>query len=288
MDAIAALAAKAKSGAKDEFEAWLKDLNAIESTMTVEDTQVAFDAYFEGTPPFKKVKSREDIPDAFIWEAVKRLAKTHKELHFVVADNTLRAAAEDWNGITAYATLDEFIQTEECQAALEISTAEKRARIEGRLEHIAEGLTKIVQTDLVNALDGKTVEDPSIPDDNNEGMVTGVNEATNVVLDFTKVESYGDDDFGIPFTTSVDCTLNYAVFKADYYSLDEDKIERMSIDERNRHYYDVDEDYSLSVQGVLRVTIDNEALQDELDDPELDEVILQADTDVEIDEISVE
>jgi hypothetical protein len=289
MDAIAALAAKAKSGSKDEFEAWLKDLNATESTMTVEDTQVAFDAYFEGTPPFKKVKSREDIPDAFIWQAVKRLLKTHKELHFVVADKTLRASAEDCDGITAYASLDDFIQTEECQAALEeISTAENRARIEGRLQQVAEGLTKIVQTDLVNALDGKTVEDSSIPDDNNEGMVTGVNEAVNVVFDFTKVEYYGADDFGIPFTTSVDCTLNYAVFKADYYSLDEEKMERMSIDERNRHYYDVDEEYLLSVQGVLRITLDSEALQDELDDSELDAVILQADTDVEIDEISVE
>ena len=145
-----------------------------------------------------------------------------------------------------------------------------------------------MQTDLVNALDGKTVEDPSIPDDNNEGMVTGVNEAANVVFDFTKVEYYGDDDFGIPFTTSVDCTLNYAVFKADYYALDEDKMERMSIDERNRHYYDVDEEYTLSVEGVLRVTIDSEALQEELEDSELDEIILQGDTDVEIDELSVE
>ena len=141
MDAIAALAAKAKSGAKDEFEGWLKDLNAAESAMTIEDTQVAFDAYFEGKPPFKKIKSREDIPDAFIWQAVKRLAKTYKELHFIVADKTLRAAAEALDGITAYATLDEFVQTEECQAALEeISTAEKRARIEGRLEHSQKAL----------------------------------------------------------------------------------------------------------------------------------------------------
>jgi hypothetical protein len=81
--------------------------------------------------------------------------------------------------------------------------------------------------------------------------------------------------------------VNYAVYKADYYTLDEDKMERMSIDERNRHYYDVDEEYTLAVKGVLSLTIDSGMLQDELEDGERDDVVLQADTEVEVDEIEV-
>jgi hypothetical protein len=80
---------------------------------------------------------------------------------------------------------------------------------------------------------------------------------------------------------------NYAVFKADYYSLDEDKMDRLSIDERNRHYYDVDEDYSLRVTGVLTLKIDSDLLEDELDDGELDDVILQSDSDIDVQEIAV-
>ena len=70
-------------------------------------------------------------------------------------------------------------------------------------------------------------------------MVIGVGEASDVEFDFARIEYYGDDEIGIPFTASVECTVNYAVYKASYYTLDEDKMERMSIDERNRHYYDV-------------------------------------------------
>jgi hypothetical protein len=293
IEAVKEATAMAKTVAEAEFVGWLNDVKATESTITVEDAQGAFNGYFDGVPPFKSIKNREDIPDAFIWQAVKRIAAEHKDLHFVVGDNTLRATADDHEEITTYARLDEFIQIDECQNALkELSANENReanrTRVLARLPHITAGLTKRLQSDMVNALVGKEVKGSSIPDDNNEGMVIGVGDADDVEFDFAQIEYYGDDDIGIPFTTSVGCTLNYAVYKADYYLLDEDKMERMSIDERNRHYYDVDEEYTLTVKGVLSLKIDGGMLEDELEDGELDDVILQADTDIEVDEIEIE
>ncbi|HEX4168208.1 MAG TPA: PIN domain-containing protein [Bryobacteraceae bacterium] len=290
--AVKKISAKAKTESEAEFAAWLKDVNATESTMTFEDAQGAFNGYFDGEAPFKTIENREDIPDALIWQAVKRLASEHRHIHFVVGDKTLRAAADDHDGIITYAKLDEFIQTDQCQDALkEISANENRernrARVRLRLPGIVASLTKRLQSDMITALDGKEVKDSSIPDDNNEGMVIGVGEASYVEFDFARIEYYGDDEIGIPFTASVECTVNYAVYKADYYTLDEDKMERMSIDERNRHYYDVDEEYTLAVNGVLSLTIDSGMLEDELEDGELEDVILQADTDVEVEEIEV-
>ncbi len=279
--------------AEAKFTEWLGDVNAVEVKITLEDAQGAFTGYFDGAPPFKSIKNREDIPDAFIWQAVKRLAAEHKNLHFVVSDNTLRAAADNHPEITTYAKLDEFIQIDECQNSLTAISANEnrevnRARVLARLPHITAGLTNSLQSDMVNALDGKEVKGASIPDDNNEGMVTGVGEASDVEFDFDRVEYYGDDDIGIPFTASVECTLNYAVYKAGYYVLDEDKMEGMSIGERNRHYYDVDEEYTLRVKGILSLKIDSEKLEHKLEDYELDDVILRADTDIQVDEIEVE
>jgi hypothetical protein len=293
IEAVKQASAKAKTVAEGEFADWLNDLKATESAIVIGDAQGAFNDYFDGAPPFKNIKNRDDIPDAFIWQAVKRLAAKHKELHFVVGDNTLRAAAEDHKGITTYAGLDEFVQIDECQNALKkISANENREanrdQVLARLPHITAGLKKSLQSDMVNALVGKEVEDSSIPDDNNEGRVIGVGEADNVEFDFTQIEYYGDDDIGISFTASVECTLNYAVYKADYYGLDEDKMAQMSIDERNRHYYDVDEEYTLTVKGVLSLKIDGEMLEAELEDGELDDIILQADTEIELNEIEVE
>ena len=109
---------KAKTVAEAEFGGWLNAVNATESKIILNDAQGAFNGYFDGAPPFKSIKNREDIPDAFIWQAVMRLASEHKDLHFVVGDNTLRAAADDHEGITTYAKLDEFIQIDECQESL--------------------------------------------------------------------------------------------------------------------------------------------------------------------------
>lgn len=129
------ISAKAKTESEAELAAWLKDVNATESTMTFEDAQGAFNGYFDGEAPFKTIKNREDIPDALIWQAVKRLASEHRHIHFVVGDKTLRAAADDHDGITTYAKLDEFIQTDECQDALkEISANENRERNRARVQ----------------------------------------------------------------------------------------------------------------------------------------------------------
>ena len=38
---------------------------------------------------------------------------------------------------------------------------------------------------------------------------------------------------GLPFTATVECELNYAIFKGDYYTLGEAKTRKISIGERN-------------------------------------------------------
>lgn len=290
--AAEAMSSNAAPESAKEFAKWLKDLKVSEIAMTLEDAQGAFEAYFAGEPPFKSTKNREDIPDAFIWQAVQRLAKTQERLYFVVNDGALRETAKQCKNIATYAKLDEFIQAKECQDALKAISADEnrdknRERIEDRFPHILPGLTKIVESEMLNALDGKEVRDSKIPDDNNEGLIIGVGDVSNVEFSLEKTEYYGEDDIGIFFRATVDCTLNYAIYKADYYLLDEEETEGMSIDERNKHYFDVDEDYSLEVSGTLTLKIDGEMLEDELEDEELDEIILNSDTDVEVDEIAV-
>jgi hypothetical protein len=169
--------------------------------LTFEDAQGAFNGYFDGEAPFKNMKNREDVPDAVIWQAVKRLGSEHRHIHFVVGDKRLRAAADHHDGITTYARLDEFIQIDECQDALkEVSANENRernrARVQLRLPGVVAGLTKRLQSDMVVALDGTKVKDSSIPDDNNEGMVIGVGEASDVEFDFARIEYYGYDEIG--------------------------------------------------------------------------------------------
>ena len=82
--------------------------------------------------------------------------------------------------------------------------------------------------------------------------------------------------------------MNYAIFKADYYCLDEDKMAKISIDERNEHYFDADEDYPIKATGTLQIKLDTEKLRDEeITTEEIRELFDDAIYNVEVDELEV-
>lgn len=81
---------KAQEDAKAEFKAWLKKTKSVIHLIDTADGNAVMASYFSGTPPFKQMKHREDIPDAFIWENLKRFSLDDGDLYFVSADNNFR------------------------------------------------------------------------------------------------------------------------------------------------------------------------------------------------------
>jgi len=82
--------------------------------------------------------------------------------------------------------------------------------------------------------------------------------------------------------------LNYAVYKSEYFWLSEERLANMSMRERNEHYFDVDEEFTIAIEGVLSLTLDAEALQDgDLDDEDLKAMIITASSEIEINDMKV-
>lgn len=81
----------AKEDAKTEFKSWLKKTKSVIHHIEPEDGSTVMGSYFSGTPPFKQIKYRDDIPDAFIWETLKRFNLQEGQLYFVSADNNFRS-----------------------------------------------------------------------------------------------------------------------------------------------------------------------------------------------------
>ena len=50
-------------------------------------------------------------------------------------------------------------------------------------------------------------------------------------------------------TANVACELNCAIYKGDYYGLSETETQAISIQERNKHYYDANQNYTITIQG---------------------------------------
>ena len=137
-----------------------------------------------------------------------------------------------------------------------------------------------IESELVNVLHRKEVESYEIPDDNNQATVEAVGEIQTFDLDVSGIEYFNNEKLVVPFKLQVECLLQYFIYKADYYSLDEDRS--ISIDDWNDHYFMAEEYYPLDVEGLVAVTPDLESVEfSELSDDDIMDLLTDADISIE-------
>jgi len=108
----------------------------------------------------------------------------------------------------------------------------------------------------------KTIDSLEIPDDNNEATITGVGEPYDIELEAESTENNGRDSlFLIRFNLTVECELSYYIFKANYYTIDDEKVAKISISDWNKHYFRAEEFYPLNVEGLISVKCDSKLLE---------------------------
>jgi len=146
----------------------------------------------------------------------------------------------------------------------------------------------MVTHDIVDAIHGKTIRSGAIPDDNNEGIIQGVNDPHEISFYYESVEYYGGTDVGVRFEAYVECDVSYSIFISDYYALPDEKSAHMSISELNDHYYDAEENFTVKVTGTLSLTLNPEELRDEnVGDNSLIQTIKHSAHSLEVDELEI-
>ena len=273
-----------------QFQAWVEECHAIVHPVQPEHSLRVTNDYFSGSPPFRAPKHRDDLPDSFIWQTALDIVRAEGALSLVSADGGLYKAADENAQMEAYKTLHDFIQKDPCQAALENLTSEIVNHNVGRIAALLPGQQELLLQHLsgliVNALYRRTVRHPAIADDNNEAMILMVGGPEHTEFDFSQIDYYGDGDLGIAFTTSVECTLSYYIYKGDYYTLP--NTDDIDIEDWNDHYFSAEESYPLTAHGTLSITIDVQELEsDQLTDEDLEPLIRNSGPSVEIDNVSV-
>lgn len=150
-----------------------------------------------------------------------------------------------------------------------VKGTEKRETIPSRLDYLqrlADGISpnessikSAIESELENSLLGKKVESYEIPDDNNEATVEAIEEIQTIDLNVSGIEYVNDEKLLIPFELQVECLLQYLVFKADYYILDDDR--NISIDDWDDHYFMAEESYPIEVEGIVAIIPNLEDLE---------------------------
>lgn len=244
--------------------------------------------YFEGNAPFGEKKAKCDIPDAFIFHSVTDLTKRYKRVHFVVSDERLRKACGKQARIDVHQSLADFIATPQCQKLLTEEYAKSNLeRIKKGLPILIESMPDEIGRLLLDSLPYTTFTDPDIPDDNHEATIETVGEPESVHCDRDGASYFGNGVFSIPFSAEFDAGIYYAVFKSDFDLLDYDRMEHMSISERNKHYYEVSEERVVTIDGAVNAKLDMRSLKKALVSDEqiktlLDEAKLTLDEEMEL------
>ena len=135
--------------ATDAFHKWLKEIKAIVHEIDPSDGTNVMNAYFSGEPPFRQVKERDDIPDAFIWQSLNRLNGESEEIFFVSGDKVFRNRVnEHLKNLKVFNSLrDLFEQPQLIMLVDHWDAASKQAYTEALIEMI-EAELDVQRTDI--------------------------------------------------------------------------------------------------------------------------------------------
>ncbi|NEX11248.1 MAG: hypothetical protein C1942_00870 [Prosthecochloris sp.] len=250
------------SDAENQFTVWANQIKANRIPLCIEQTSNAIEAYFQGNPPFKSAKVRDDIPDSFLVQAILKLKSEFGELHVVAEDNKVRQSFLGNDTIMIYSKFSNFIESELVQEEL------KDLDFLDGLDKIIESL-KIYEQDhceissavnyaIGEKLIGKTINHHSIHDDNNEATIDSYYDPEDLQLNYDDVSYFGNGLLGIPFNLKILIGAYYYIFKADYYVLDIDEQQTISVSDHNDHYYMAESDFKVLVRGHASIRIDRE------------------------------
>lgn len=248
------------SSAEQEILDWAEILGATVHSLDLDLAVAAMDAYFYGKPPLKEPKVRKDIPDSFLFQSVLSILGNVQNLYVVSDDDAFYAAVAELDNVKVFKTLNEVVELQETQAALQEAHAAEIANIVSGLktEDCRAIVSRAVSQQIGEKLMWQTVRSASIPDDNNEATIAGYNDAEDVFIDPDSITFYGDGKFGAQFECTVLVSVIFYIFKSDYYLLDE--AEMPSVSDHNDHYYEAEAEYYINVSGSVSVTVDMETV----------------------------
>lgn len=273
------------SFAGTDFDQWIAAVRAEIHPISESHGKKVMDAYFSGTLPFREKKRRDDIPDAFIWQAILDLVERFGEVYVVSGDGAIQAASEAHTAISCFRTLEEFIASDICQTPLRINLAKSNCkRLISIATQIVDQIKATIEAEAIGILDGKIVDSQQIPDDNNQATITLIGDPEDIEIFANDAEYFGQGLFVIPVTFSSECLLNYVIYMSDFYSLPNEKAEQISISELNDHYFDAEEYYNLSVLGYVALNFGSLALESEdVSDEQL--LVLAEKVDINLDSV---
>lgn len=176
------------------------------------DSIAVFDAYFTGGKPFKSLKKRDDIPDAFIYATIKKISEK-EEVYLVSGDNNLRESCDSLKNVTKFSSFEELYSDAEF---------EKLQKKYDKLKYNQRVVdAKLILLDNKDSFDDAVyiylrnksfwhLYDTGLPSDNGEVSVYAIDVET-IEIDEPNIK-FIDDKFFVPLIVNGIASIDYWIF----------------------------------------------------------------------------
>ncbi|HAT8998585.1 TPA: hypothetical protein JBG62_13660, partial [Legionella pneumophila] len=244
----------------NEFNYWIDKYQIQVATNLDLDPTVVLTDYFNGKLPYRSLKCREDIPDSFIHhEIMKYSEQTKEEIIFICHDKKLIKSFENTR-ISLYDSLKDYVQKPETNKLLSAIKAEFLVELYDYFVENIEDVRERIENDLSTKIDYMEIQSNHIPSDNNEGNIASIEYVDPKDFKIIKdsLYHYGDDLYTFDTVFLADVSVDFYIYKPDYYCLDEE----FYTEDHNDHYFSAQKSIIVEFKCNIKVNI----LIDEDDD----------------------
>lgn len=222
--------------------------------------KLVMSSYFTGDKPFPEPKSRKDIPDAFIYEAIKSIREKVGEIHFICADNNLRNSIDGLDYCTGFSSYADFYKSPK-YVVIE-SEYKKIEHYSDELILLRENVDKIskfAESEIygdVFAGNDQVITNESILSDDREGAIQDMEDVTIDIVHLDTIQ-FVDGIFYISIDISGKFGIEYFMYKSDYYMEAKDRNISIIDDDWNKHYFLVYEIFDVRISYQCSVVQDS-------------------------------
>lgn len=254
------------SGAEKQIMQWANDIKANLYPLCAAQSVAALESYFQGNPPLKLRRVRNDIPDSFIVQSIYKLYTENKEIHaneihVIAGDGKVREAFSD-DDIVTYESLSIFIEKDLIQDKLkDIDLLNNIKSITDSVEEYdctESEISNVISNDVGEKIVWSTFYDELLPGVDKEATITEYNPVGYVEIDFSEIRYYGNGQFGIPFMLDIVVLADYYIQKAEYSGIHAGREHMPSVLDHNDRYFEVADEFKLNIHGLVSITIDRD------------------------------
>ncbi|QOW10115.1 hypothetical protein Q73A0000_06955 [Kaistella flava (ex Peng et al. 2021)] len=253
---------KIENSIANQWIDFIKYSKSILHKFDKDESEVVFKDYFSGNKPFSYLKNRNDIPDAFIYQTIKKISETEK-LYIITNDKKFKESIETLlENTTVYLCFTDLFEDQIFKKILE--TYNKLIDNEKKLDFINRYLNKYqteIEEEVVEFIDDISYlefYDDKLKSDDNSATIHYMTDP-KLKINFSDIKIIGNEAF-VPISIDCNADIDYAMFKADYWTYD--NLPKYS-EEINKHYFLIEESVKLKLNQIVVIDLDDVKVEED-------------------------